>query len=370
MKRPALLVLGLLLAVGWGGGFSRADGPSVDAARTLFLKGQYEETRKALGAILQAEPANERAVELAAELDLELGRFEDAERRCENFLKASPRALGVRVAYGRALFERGQLDRAREEAHKVRELDPDNLGGRYLEALVLTTRGQDAAAQRIFETFIDVWQDTPEEKLSAEDATLIGQACTYFALADRNPSMLKTIVNEVYPLAVKKDRLYTPAMVASGMLFLEKYNTPQAEEEFAAALKVNPNHPLALVGEARCRLEDQEYPEAHELLEKAAAVAPNLPDVLLLDATLSIYDEDYEAALSTVGKVLAVNPNHQEALGLEAACLRQLGREGEYAKAERKALDVNAKCSIFYETAAEVLEKHRKSLLPTSEGDA
>jgi tetratricopeptide (TPR) repeat protein len=380
MKRLAFIILGLVLAVSWDGWLLSADLSAVssaealakveasakaeetplDAARTLFLKGQYEDARKALGAIVEADASNERAAELLAELDIELGRFEDAERRCDDFLRTSPRSARVRAAYAWALFERGQLDRAYQEARKVQVLEANNLDGRYLEALILYMRGEHVVAKRIFETFVDVWQDTPEEKLSAEDATLVGRACTYFALADRNPSMLKTIVNQVYPLAVKKDGIYTPAMVASGMLFLEKYNTVQAEKEFAAALRVNPNHPLALVGLARCRLEDHRFSEAHELLERAAAVAANLPEVRLLDATLSICDEDYEEALLTAGKALAVNPNHQEALGLKAACLYQLDRKEDYALAEKKALDVNPKCSLFYETVASVLiTRHR-----------
>jgi len=360
MKRLAFIILGLVLAASWAGWLWSADETSLNEARTLFLKGQYEEARKALGAILQAEPANERAVELLAALDIELGRFEDAVRRTGDFLRTSPRAVRVRAAYAQALFERGQLDRAHQEARKVQELEANNLRARYLEALILWTRGQHVVAKRIFETFVDVWQDTPEEKLSAEDVTLIGEACTYFALADRNPSMLKTIVNRVYPLAVKKDSLYTRACVASGMLFLEKYNTAQAEKEFLSALRVNPNHPLALVGRARCDLEEHKFSEAHELLEKAAAVAPSLPEVLLLDATLSVYDEDYEEALAIAAKALAASPNHPEALGLEAACLYQLDRKEDYAEAEKKALDVNPKCSLFYETVASVLiTRHR-----------
>jgi len=360
MKRPAVLILGLVLAAGWDGVAFSADKPSVEAARTLYLSGQYEEARKALGTILRAEPTNERAAELVTELELDVGRFEEAERRADEFLKASPGSARVRVAYVRVLVQRGRLDRAGEEVRKVRAADANNLDARYLEGVILAERGQDAAAQRIFETFIDVWQDTPEEKLSAEDVTVIGQACTRFALADRNPSMLKTIVNEVYPLAVKKDRLYTPAMVASGMLFLEKYNTPQAAEEFGAALKVNPNHPLALVGLAQCKLDDREFGEAHEMLEKAASAAADLPEVRLLDATLSVYDEDYEAALASADKALAARANDEEALGVRAACLDQLGRKGGYAETEKKALEANPKCSHFYETAANVLiTRHR-----------
>ena len=337
-----------------------ADGATLEDARTLFFTGEYERAAAALEAILKNEPASEPAASLLVELELELGRFEDAARRCETFLRRVPRATRVRAAYAQVLHRRGDFEEAHREAHKVEILDPDCLKARFLKALVRHERGDRLAAKRLFETFIDVWQDTPHEKLSAEDVTMIGLACTYYALADRNAKMLKTIVNTVYPLALKKDKRHTPALIASGELFLEKYNTDDARKDFQSALRINPRHPLALVGLARCELGRRRFVEAQEFLERAAQIAPQLPEVLLLDATLSIYDEDYQEALETAEKVLRQNPTRPEALGIKAACLRHLERSDECAAVEQQVLSVNPKCSIFYETTASVLiARHR-----------
>lgn len=357
MRRRLLITL-VVVCVG-SASVAADDGP-VGEARVLFLKGEYVRAAEVLQKTLAADGKSARAAELLSELDLELGRFDEAARRCEEFLRSAPRQTGVRTKLAWALYRRGDLDRAYREARKVQVLDPTNLSARYLEALIQHDRGARLVAKRVFETFVDVYQDTPNEKLSAEDLTTIGRACTCFALADRNPRMLRTIVNEVYPAAVKKDRLYTPALIASGELLLAKYNTGEARREFEAALRVNPKHPLALVGLARCELSRRQFPEAQGYVEKAQKVAPKLPEVLMLDATLSVYEQDFEAALGTAQTVLGINGNHQEALGLAAACFRQLGRTDDYAAAEKRALTVNPKCSVFYETVASVLiTRHR-----------
>ena len=356
MKRRIALILVLCAA----GVLGAAGETPLGEARRLFMTGEYTRARQALEKMLEADAANEPAAALLAELDIELGRFVEASQRCEAFLRRSPRAVRVRAMLAEALYARGQLDRAAREARSVRVLDPDNLRARYLTALIDDDRGRRIPAKRAFGTFIDVWQDTPEEKLSAEDVTFIGLGCTRFALADRNPAMLKTIVSTVYPLALRKDERYTPALIASGALFLEKYNTPQAEKDFQAVLRINPNHPLALLGLAQCELRERRFPEAHDFIERAAASAPDLPDVLLLDAVLSIYDEDFRTALAGAEKVLAVNPGHPEALGLKAACLFHLDRKDDYAAVEKHVVAVNPACSVFYETVASVLvTRHR-----------
>ncbi len=333
---------------------------SADEARTLFLRGHYDEARAALEKLLAAEPADEQALKVFCELDIELGHFEAAEERADDFLRANPKAVSARVEYAWALYHRGKIDRAFAETRKAEELDPKHLGARFLEGLILWERGERGVAKRVFGTFADVWRDTPADQINAEDATLIGQACTYFALVDRNVPMLKSIVNDIYPHAVKQDRRYTPAMVASAMLFLEKYNTGQAEKELDAALLVNPTLPEALVGMARCHLESREFIRAHECLDRAAEVAPDSPEVILLDGMLSVYDEDYAAAMVRADKVLGVNPSNPDALGLKAACLFETDKREEYAAVEKTALAVNPKCSGFYEVVASVLvTRHR-----------
>ena len=355
MKRLVTVILALMLAAPlWG------DAKAVSAARELFFSGEYEKARAALETILKEDPKSEQATELLMTLDSELGLFGSASTRGAAFIKASPRSVRVRTAYAWALYSRGKLEEAYREARKVRVLDRKDLSARYLTALVQYERGKRLVAKNTFETFIDVWQNTDEKDLTAEQVTRIGEACTWFALADRNASMLKTIVNQVYPLAVKKDKRYTPAMVASGMLFLQKYNVPQAMEEFKSALRVNPRHPLALVGLARCELSRRKFPEASEYLAEAKKTAPKHPEVLLLDALLSIYDQDYEVALATADEALAVNPKHQYALGIKAACLYQLERKDEYAAVEKAVLEVNPKSSVFYEAVAfALIRRHR-----------
>ena len=362
MNRPTTIAAVLLACL--GAAVLSADEPAapspVDDARTLYLKGHYDEARQALEKVLAAEPTNERAVTVLSELDMELGHFEPAEKRADDFVRANPKSVAARVELAWALYRRGKVDRAYAEARKAEELDPKHLGARFLDGLILWERGERPVAKRVFETFVDAWRDMPADTMSAEDATLIGQACTFFALADRNVPMLKTIVNDIYPHALKQDPRYTPAMVASGMLFLEKYNVGQARNDLEAALRVNPSLPEALVGLTRCDLEARDFIKAHERLEKAAAVAPDSPDVILLDGLLSVYDEDYAPAIAKADKVLAVNPAGQDALGLKGACLFETDKLDDYAAVEKLALAVNPKCSGFYEAVASVLvTRHR-----------
>src|SRR5262245_46426758 len=101
-----------------------------------------------------------------------------------------------------------------------------------------------------------------------------------------------------------------PAVIetAWGLLFLEKYNYPEALKSFDAALKADEKWAPAYAGMARV-LEDDDPPKAADAAAKAIAIDPSLAGPHLLLARLRM-DEDKDAeAKAEIEKVLEGNPS-------------------------------------------------------------
>jgi tetratricopeptide (TPR) repeat protein len=150
----------------------------------------------------------------------------------------------------------------------------------------------------------------------------------------------------------------------------------EAEKEIAAALALEPDHPLAHVLLARCLVGREQYDQAMGHAQQAVGLAPDWPAAHFVLATvwlakndpkkaeaaaretltLDPHDADnqlllgriqflqcrWEEALASAETALGIDPEHQGALNLRAECLRKLGRTGPAESQLRGALAVDA----------------------------
>jgi len=65
-----------------------------------------------------------------------------------------------------------------------------------------------------------------------------------------------------------------------GLCYLQKNDTPQAEQYFRRALQDNPRYPLALQEMAKISYNKQEFMSARAFLERYAAVGKHTPETL------------------------------------------------------------------------------------------
>ena len=152
---------------------------------------------------------------------------------------------------------------------------------------------------------------------------------------------------------------------AWGLLFLEKYNKPEALRSLQDALKLDPEWAPALAGLGRV-LADENPPAAAASARKALEIDKDLADAHLLLAELDLNNSKHDDARLKIQAVLEVNPSHLEArswlgasayvrddqAGFDAEVKRVLAINPAYGDVYRIAADLAARNYRFEEAVA------------------
>jgi len=306
---PATLLALLLLAPAAA---SAAD-PLTDGRR-LYARGKYAEAETRLRKALRG-PTRAEARLVLADLLLLRGQVQEAEGLAREALgePGAPAEAGVLLA--QALVRRGAHDEAIRHLRAVVEADREAHTARALLGETLAYLGKDREARRVLEPMVA--RDDTATFRTARDLVALGRAArvlgqTRFAF-------------QAFDDATMRDPACVEAHLWLGLTALDKLDTVHAEQGFAAALKVQPRHPLAHVGRARVELEvARTHAKALEHLDQAEAVDPGLPEARRLRAAIELEGEHPEEALRILDEVLADNPRDLEALSVKAAAYEEL----------------------------------------------
>lgn len=237
---------------------------------------------------------------------------------------------GAYALSGAALLETGQIARARA-ALEAGATQPGTSGAlaRVELGILEYLYGDRDAARSLFSSFIDYYNSATD--LSAVDLTAVGRALIY--LSRWNYEYAHDALRALDEAQAKGPPDHA-ARLATGQLFLERYDANQAAETFRAILAENPSQAEAHLGLARvARLDGSGKPSAS--VAAALAANPNLAGARNLSARLMLLGGERDGALAEVERALQSNPAEMEALGTKAAILR-LGRETQRAEAVMK----------------------------------
>jgi len=212
------------------------------AAETALRTGKYEQAIAAFTKLASAEPAPPAALDGLVRSLMIVGRYDEAEA-------AARRSPELANRLGEVLYGRGMLDQAAESFRKaIARNKADRLSAELNLAIVDYDQGRRAAAMKAFDRFIDVYNSGA--KLSAQDLTAIGTACRY--LSEEHPQMAKDAL-KAFDEAIAADPNDLEPRLRLGDLFLERYNSTDAEETFQGILKINSTNPRAVLGMARAK---------------------------------------------------------------------------------------------------------------------
>ena len=187
--------------------------------------------------------------------------------------------------------------------------------------------GDRDVARALFDGFIDYYNAA--SSLTAAELTAVGRALLHLSRWNYEYAhdALKALDE-----AVAAGPLDHTARLATGALFLERYDAREAAAAFQEILAANPSHPGALLGLARvARLEGGGDPVA--ALEAALATNPNLAGARTLLSRMRLLDGNRRDALEEADRVLDVNGSDLEALGAKAAILRLAGDDAGFRTA-------------------------------------
>ena len=262
-------------------------------------------------------------------------------------------ALGVQL--GRALAARGRLqeaERALRAAAAAEEVDV-RLRARLELGLLELRTGRRAQGRRRLEWFIDLYNDTPE--LDARALAAVGVACVH--LGGRDPQLLHDAVR-AFDEAIAADPADPEPRLRLGELFLDKYDSGQAEQLLADVLRANPRDAEALLADAR-RLEFDGSPGALERARAALAVNPNLVPARVMLARLLLQAEQTQQARGEIDRALRVNPSSRAAWATAAALSFVRGDRDGFERAMQRALAIDPTYGEGFRIVAEVAVQHR-----------
>lgn len=271
-------------------------------------------------------------------------------------LRAQDRAtIEKQTSIGEALMARGRLDEAeRAFTAAVRGSARDSLTARVRLGEIHWMRGERAAAMREFDHFIDVYNERGT-RLTSRELTAVGIACRY--LGEDHPELFKDAL-KAFDEAIARDSNDPEPRILEAELFLDKYNSADAQKAISDVLARNPSEPRALLALARLRANDGE-PGAMDALRRALEADPKLVDAHVFMARIRLDAEDLQAATDAANRALAVDSAYSPALAMLAAARLLANDSAGFAEAERRALARNPHDGDFFATLGEVMARNR-----------
>lgn len=323
-------------------------------ARRLLLTGSYAESAEIYQRSATKSPA--AAVGLARALASQ-GKYEDAAKALAAF---SGQQADVFAEQARWAFLRGDCQAARSHVDRALKLNADQLLARWVRGELQRTAGRLQEATETYRGLVKFYNE--HDVKDAESLHWIGLGAAHFARWKRLSDQFSFLVNELYPDAVKADPNYWPAHYEAGLLFLEKYNEPDATREFQKALTINPRAAEVHVAMALTAMAGRDQEKAEASLQRALEINPRLREAWLLKADLAWSNFQPEVALELLEKhALPLNPVDEETLGRVAACYLLLDGPPDKAAGKRFAKLVeqvnsrNAHAGEFYQALASCL---------------
>ena len=330
---------------------------------TALRSGEYGRAIGGLERLAAAPDAEPRVYRALADALCETGRCADAERALRTASQRGGRlAIELANTLGETLHAQGK--RAEAEESFKRAVDgnaSDAVPARLNLAVLAYERGEMDAAMQQFDRFIDIYNGG--ETLSADDLTAVATAVGYMGI--RNHQLFQD-ATRAYDEAIRADAA-SPGLPAStfeprllmGELFLEKYNSTEAQTLFGEVLAANPRHARALLGVARAQYFDG-TPAARELVDSALAVNPNLVAGRVFRGQLLADVERYDEAIDEIERALVTDASNLAALSTLAGIHYLRADMQAYEAVRQRALAANPRFADFYNRIADLSVRQRQ----------
>jgi tetratricopeptide (TPR) repeat protein len=144
---------------------------------------------------------------------------------------------------------------------------------------------------------------------------------------------------------------------AWGLLFLEKYNKPEALRSLQEAIKAEPEWAPAHAGLGRV-LADENPPAGAASANRALEIDPQLADAHLLLAELDLNNSRYDEARKRIDTVLGANPSHLEARAWIAAMAYVRDDRAAFEAEVKRVLAINPAYGDVYRVAGDLAARN------------
>jgi tetratricopeptide (TPR) repeat protein len=321
-------------------------------ARDYLRSGRYDEAIDAYGAMIRAQPTAALARASMMDALIATGQYEEA----IDVGRAAPEPDLVAHLTGDALQALGRLDEAAQEYRRGAASGARwALTAEARLAELSLARGEVDDAMRRSDAFIDVYNNA-RGNLSSWDLVAVGRAVRHLGRTD--PAYFQDAL-KAFDEASTADPTWAEPYVLIGNLFLEKYDSPAAKEEFEKVLVDNPYHPGALLGMAESLTFDGAS-EANDYFERLFDVNPDHERAHALVAMRYLRGENHERAREEAQAALDVNPNSLTALTAIAGSHLLRDDLTSFRRVRSQVLEVNPRFAGFDTELAELMVMTRR----------
>jgi len=328
-----------------------AQEPGVDATRALRA-GEYDQAVRDFRRALREDGSSVSARRGLVRALATLGRYDEA----ATVAREAPRPELAANVLGEVLVLAGDAAGAEVAFRSAIEgRSDDELTARVNLADLLFDQGQIDEALARFDAFIDVYNNG-NGRLGAADLVAVGRAVQ--RLGRTNPDLFQDALR-AYDEAAAADPGWAEPAVRAGTLFLEKYQSPEAQAEFQKVLDSNPHDPDALLGMARA-LDFDGRGGARERIDAALEVNPRHAGALAFSARLYLSAERFDDAQEVAEKALEANPRSLDALSALAAAYFLADDTASFDSTRARALAMNPRYAELDATIAELCVQVRR----------
>ena len=329
--------------------------------RAALASGDYEKARQY--ALRHDDTESLLARAMLAEME---GSLSNASRFARVALDAATRdqdKIDATVAVAKYEIAAGKWQEAEERLRETLKAYPNAHTVRLELGLIMQQQGKLTQAAPILEHFTQLYNNG--NLTTSASLVLLGRAMHAVGGFDD--------ANYAYQQAYNKNNKNIDALVHWGELFLEKYNLADANRNFEEALQINPNHPRALIGRAAIEMASSNRSDnVIPLLEKVESIAPAHPELWTLRAHMAIRDSDCGEARKSASKILEKRPKYVDALTVYAICDYLADDKDAFAESSAKVMALNPKNATFWARVAdygvmvhryvEAMDLYRKAL--------
>ncbi len=331
-------------------------GGTLKEARDTWLKGNYAEAQEIYSALLKdAKLRASASIGLSKALQSE-GEYDKALSVIDAALTDAPKNLDLLAHRAELLHYRGRWDDADKTAQKVLDIQDDHFLARYVLAQIERDRGNLAKADDEFRWFVRTYTkraNDDKEITDPDELLLVGLAATEYARYNHLSDQFDFLVNELFPDALKKDKLFWQAAYEPGRIFQEKHNKAAAERAYTRTLALNPRAAEVFVARGEMALARLEIKDVEQLVGQALTINPRFPDALRLKADMHLFSGELDKALADLAVARAVNPRDEATLALIAVCLHGQRKDAEFKAIFKEVESFNPKPGVFYYELAE-----------------
>lgn len=291
-----------------------ADAP-LDKAREHLQHGRYAEATEAYAELAAASPQGEEVIRGWSRALWSSGDRDAAAKVLDDVLSKDGKWPRLFAERARQQFERGRYPEAQAAVDATLKLSPDDPQARWIQAELLTERGDIKAALEGYRWFVRYYNRV--QPTDAETLTLIARGSAQYARWQSVSQIFDFTVNTLCADALKSDPACWDAHAIAGSLLLEKYNESEGRPELTKGLAINPRaidiHRTLAAGFA----EDLAYAKAEQAIQRALAIDAHDPETLRIAAELAVLQGDFPLANERLNASLTGNPLRQKTLALQ-----------------------------------------------------